>query len=563
MAKISKTELKQIDALVGTPLKTNAMGGAYDAAARMDRGMAGWVPPLQSADSDMLVDKLLIDARARDLGRNDAYVQSGATIHKDSIVGAFFMLSAKPDFKLLGKTQEWAEAFQEEVETKFTLWAESDHKWVDAARINDFTSIIRLAVGVYVYSGEVLATAEWVSQNSREFRTAIQMVDTDRLTTPPDRGFDPMIRGGIKRDAYGAPVSAFIRTKHPSDHLWGPGYDAFWREVPWRKPWGRQMVILLREQMRVDQTRAISDMAAGMREMAIARKFRDVTLQKAVLAASYAATIESELPPEAVYAQLGVGSAGSPDISGAVTDYATNYLAAVNSYLGASKHMQIDGVKIPHLFPGTKLNMQNVADPAGVGQEYEQSLLRYGAAALNLSYEEFSKDFTNANYSTIKAAIAQTRSFMQSRKRIVANGMANAIYRLWLEEAINNDRIDSFRAAEADKLYTNGYQNLMFDGLSNAEWIGASRGQIDELKETQAAVLRIKYGLSTHEDELAALGKDWRKVYVQLERERNERDKRGITLLEDNSVNAASGSPREDQQDGTAAESKSDGKKTK
>lgn len=563
MPKITKRELTEIDALVGAPLKVNAMGGAYDAASRMDKGIAGWVPPLQSADSDMLVDKLMIDARARDLGRNDAYVQSGATIHKDSIVGAFFMLSAKPDFKLLGKTQEWAEAFQEEVETKFTLWAESPHKWVDAARINDFTSIIRLAVGVYVYGGEVLATGEWVSQNSREFRTAIQMVDTDRLTTPADRGFDPQIRGGIKRDSYGAPVSAFIRTKHPSDYAWGPGYDNFWREVPWRKPWGRQMVILLREQMRVDQTRAISDMAAGMREMAIARKFRDVTLQKAVLAASYAATIESELPPEAVYAQLGVGSAGSPNIGGAVTDYATEYLASVNAYLGASKHMQIDGVKIPHLFPGTKLNMQNVADPAGVGQEYEQSLLRYGAASLNLSYEEFSKDFTNANYSTIKAAIAQTRSFMQSRKRIVANGMADSIYRLWIEEAINNDRLETFRAKEADKLYTNGYQNLMFDALTNADWIGASRGQIDELKETQAAVLRIKYGLSTHEDELSALGKDWRKVYVQLEREQKERDKRGITLLEDNSVNAASGSPREDQQDGTATESKSNAKKTK
>jgi lambda family phage portal protein len=340
-------------------------------------------------------------------------------------------------------------------------------------------------------------------------------------------------------------------------------FGQVWREVPFRKPWGRQMVILLREQMRVDQSRAVSDMAAGLREMAIARKFRDVTLQKAVLAATYAATIESELPPEAVYAQLGVGSGTMPDIGGAVTDYATAYLASVAAYTGASKNMLIDGVKIPHLFPGTKLQMQNVADPAGVGQEYEQSLLRYGAAALNLSYEEFSKDFTNANYSTIKAAIAQTRSFMQSRKRIVANGMADSIFRLWLEEAINNDRIDAFPAREADKLYTNGYQNLMFDALSNADWIGASRGQIDELKETQAAVLRIKYGLSTHEDELSALGKDWRKVYVQLEREQKERDKRNITLLEDNSVNAASGSPRQSQQDGTATETKGNAKKTK
>jgi capsid protein len=99
---------------------------------------------------------------------------------------------------------------------------------------------------------------------------------------------------------------------------------------------------------------------------------------------------------------------------------------------------------------------------------------------------------------------------------------------------------------------------LKFDGLTECSWIGASRGQIDELKETQAAVLRIKYGLSTHEDELARLGKDYRKVYAQLEREAKERDERGIELYEDNSVNAASGSPREsddsDDGDGTKKE---------
>jgi capsid protein len=92
---------------------------------------------------------------------------------------------------------------------------------------------------------------------------------------------------------------------------------------------------------------------------------------------------------------------------------------------------------------------------------------------------------------------------------------------------------------------------MMFDALSKCDWIGAGRDQIDELKETQAAVLRIKYGLSTHEDELARLGKDWRKVYPQLERETKEREARGIVLMEDNSVNAASGAPRQQEQDGT------------
>jgi len=557
MEDLTTHELREIDSLVGSPLPVSAaLGrGGYDGAARMDKQIAGWRPALQSADLDMLPDKDTLDARARDLGRNDGYVQGGAQLHKDSIVGAFYMLNAKPSWAVLGKDEEWAEAFQEEVEQKFTLWAESPQNWVDASRQNDFTGLIRLAVGVTVFGGEVLATVEWPKQQAREFNTAIQMIDPDRLSTPTTMQFDSRIRGGIKKDPYGAPISAFIRTRHPADYHFPYGsagsMEQWWKEVPWRKPWGRAQVLYFREQKRVDQTRAVADMAAGLREIAITRKFRDVTLQKAVLAATYAATIESELPAQAVYEQLGAGGGGQGSFGSGAVDYASHFLEAVNEYVGASKNMLIDGVKIPHLFPGTKLNFQNAGAPQGVGQDFEQSLLRYVAVSLGVSYEELSKDYTKTNYSSARAAMANTWKFMQSRKRIIADAMANSIYRLWLEEAINKDMLTTFPASEADKLYTNGYQNLMFDALAEADWIGAARGQIDELKETQAAVLRIKYGLSTHEDELARLGKDWRKTYAQLEREKKERELRNIELQEDNSVNAASGTPREQEDDGT------------
>ena len=138
---------------------------------------------------------------------------------------------------------------------------------------------------------------------------------------------------------------------------------------------------------------------------------------------------------------------------------------------------------------------------------------------------------------------------MQSQKKVLADRVADFVFRLWLEEAINADEIETFRAREAGLLYSNGHQNLMFDALCKAEWIGAARGQIDELKETQAATLRIKFGLSTHEDELARLGKDWRRVYSQLAREKRMREELDIELLEDNSVNAASGATREADDD--------------
>ena len=544
---LNAEELADIDELVGaTSTKDMAFGGAYEGAARFDRTLAGWTPALQSADADMLGDKSLLDARSRDVGRNDAYVQGGANIHKDGIVGALYVLNSKPNVPALGAanaafTEDWATEFQKEVEALFTVWAESPRKWVDASGQNTFTSLIRLTTGVYTFASEALATVEWVNERGRDFKTAIQMIDTDRLTQPDIAAQNPLIRGGIKHNTRGKHLSYFIRVDHPSDYRWMRMSTSAlaYKEVRAEKPWGRKQVIYIREQMRVDQTRAVSDIVSALKEIHITCKFRDVTLQNAVVNAMYAASIESDLPPDVVYQQMGANSGD------AVADYAESYLGAVSEYVGSSKHMKMDGVKVPHMFPGTKFKLHPAGNPGGVGQDFETGLLRYIASSLNISYEELARDFTKTNYSSARAAMASTWRFMQSRKKLVADEMANAVFRLWLEEAINGNKLKTFPAELAGFLYTDGVLNLMFDALTQCEWIGAARGQIDELKETQAAVLRIKYGLSTHEDELARLGKDYRKVYAQLEREADEREERGIELFEDNSVNAASGTTRE------------------
>lgn len=498
-------------------------GGGFEAADQFDQALSLWCSPIQSADADILPDKETIDGRSRDMLRNDAFVQGGANLHKDNIVGATFLLNTRPVSRVLFGVQDdaWEEEFQEEVEQLWDLYAESPDNWIDAQRTNTFTALVRLAVGVHVQAGEVLAAVEWL-RDGRPFNTAIQMIDLDRLSDPmmvfPTDRND--IRGGVRFNAQGAPLSYFIRTEHPNDLYSGlrrPGLPQ-WKEVPIRKPWGRLQVIHIHEQTRPDQSRGVPEMAAALREMKFAKRFRDVQLQRAVMQSLYAAAITSELPREAIVTAMGGSSLNAED---AIQQYATNYLASVNEYTGAAKTIRLDGARIPVFYPGTKLEMLTPSNGVGPGGEFEQSLLRYIASSLGVSYEQLSRDYTNTNYSSARAAMTETWKFMQARKKLVADRFASHIYRLWLEEAIQKNEIRSFPKRKSSMLYTGGVLNLKFEALSRCEWVGASRGQIDELKETQAAVLRINNGLSTREDELARLGKDWRKVYRELSREQN------------------------------------------
>lgn len=265
-------------------------------------------------------------------------------------------------------------------------------------------------------------------------------------------------------------------------------------------------------------------MVTALKEMRITKQFRDITLQNAIVNATYAAAIESDMPSVDAFATIG----GVDNPGEVLGQYAQAYLTQIADYSGGAKNLQLDGVRIPHLYPGTKLNLMPAGKGGPLGQEFEQSLLRYIAAALGVSYEQLAKDYSKTNYSSARAAMAETWKRMNVVKQQVADRFATHIYRLWLEEAVNKRLISVLPSAAR----TDGwlYESQRLDALSACHWIGASKGQIEELKETQAAILRMRSGVSTLEMEAARLGLDWRAVLRQRKREQDLAETLGVSL---------------------------------
>lgn len=506
-----KTAVATVDASPAKP----AAGGGLEGAERNTRETFNWNPAIISPDQQIARDKDMADARAQDMVQNDGYAFGAVAIHRDSIVGSQYKLNAKPNSLVLGAPDGWAEEFQSIVESRFNMAAESPENWFDARRVNTFTGLVRLAVGGFLMTGEVLGSAEWIKSTGRgasgrrPFGTAIQFISPYRLSNPDMQTDTDRIRKGVEIDEYGAPQAYWFREAFPGDYT---NIDGQWRwkREPARFDWGRRRIIHIIEQLLPGQTRGISEMVSALKQMRMTRNFQEVTLQNAIVNATYAAVIESELPTQEVFSQLGMGQT-------AFADYFKSYMASMMEYAAAAKNISIDGVKVPHLFPGTKFNLKPAGTPGGVGTDYEESLLRNIAAALGLSYEQFSRDYTKTNYSSARASMAETWKFMESRKKLVADRFASMVYTLWLEEEINDGNVP----LPPGKTWRDFYDPMFRDAICNAEWIGASRGQIDEKKETEAAILRIKNGLSTYEAEIARLGGDFRSVFEQRAREEN------------------------------------------
>lgn len=531
-----------------------AFGGGLEGAERTSAETMRWHPSRLSPDqiingltgNGFFGNKWEADFRGRDVVTNDGYAQGIIDINRDSIVGAQFRLNSHPNFTVLQQEvsrsfdEEWAEEFQIAVEERFNLLADSDSCWFDASRTFSLTSLVRLAIAGFVYTGEVIGTGEYIDEPGRPFKTAIQMISPTRLSNPRGMFDNRNLRNGVVKDDRGKPVSFWFRNAYPTEFYMGA--DAYrWTNVAAEKPWGRKMVIYIRDTIQPAQTRGIAALVAVLKQMRMTKKFSEITLQNAVINASYAATVESELPSDVVAAALG---AGQHDPAHNFMGFVHAYLQGMNSYLEKAENVTVDGARIPHLFPGTKLNARALGTPGGVGTEFEVSLLRHVAAGLGISYEEFANDFSKTNYSSGKASMLKTQKHMASKKRFIADRFANDVYKLWMEEDLAAGNLPMPRNYDYRIFYTSdGMINpVVAEALCSCDWVGAGRGQIDELKETQAALLRINGGLSTWEQEIARQGGDWRKFFRQQAREKKLAEQLGLDFsLAAQKTGAASG----------------------
>lgn len=497
-----------VSVYLGNGSVEHALGGGLEGAERTSRETVNWqvanVPP----DRAINTVKEPADARAKDMVINDGYARGAIQSHMDSIVGAQYRLNAKIAWKVIpGATKEWADEAQSIIEERFHLIAESDACYLDAAGMNTFTGKIRLGVAGFVMTGEVLEVSEWDRSAGRPLKTCFQSVDPSRLKNPDWNSDTKDLRRGVKVDARGKPVGYHIQKNHPNA-FWPGSYDMLDSVyVPRYKPWGRPQVIHIIEQLFPDQHRGVADMVSALKRMRMTKHLQDVVLQNAVINATYCAAIESEMPTAEMIVAMG-GDASSPE---ALNTAIGAYLAGLQTYLSGAENIALDGAMIPHLYPGTKLNMKTLGTPGGVGTDFESSLLRHTAAALGMDYAEFSRDYSKMSYATAKLSTENTKRFMKSRKKSVADRLANMIYGNVLEEFIAQGEVPLPRGFTRDDFYA----PLMRDAFTRCAWIGTGTGQIDELKETQAAILRIKAGLSTYEIEIARLGEDWREIFEQ------------------------------------------------
>ncbi len=483
------------------PLSPAPSAEAFYGASQTSGDFDSWNPFAGSPDVDLLWDRGRLASRSRDLIRNHGLASGAMQTFVDNILGSTGLVcQPKPDYVALGRDFQWAREWARTTKAKFRTWAEASTFEADAAGQADLHGLAVQALRGVIPNGEALAVARYLPRKrGRRYRTALQLVEADRLCNPNNAMDRPRMRGGVEIDDAGAPIAYHLKRAHPGDlHLAAP-QDLKWDRVEAKTPWGRRQVLHVFEPERAGVHRGKPGFAAIVGDFHTLGQYQRAELQGALTNAMVAAILQSPMDGATIQEMFGDG----------------------NAYVDARDKQPAIKLRrnaVVRLFPGEELKSFKSDRPNDSFQPFTQSLMRIMAAGLNLPYELLLKDFSQSNYSSARAALLEAWRHFLGRREFLAKYFYRPAYALWLEEAVNLGEVEAPDYYDNVAAYTRG------------TWTGPGRGAVDPLKEAKATGEDLANGVTTLEREAAARGSDWEEDAEQRARERDRYEALGLAM---------------------------------
>lgn len=454
-------------------------------ASHTAREVCSWEVPHGDPDSDNNEELETLTTRARDLDRNNGLAKNIRITKRDNIIGTGLQISPMPNWRVLGKSPDWAAEWSKNTKAHFNDYARS--RFVDADGEDDLHQL-----SMQVYNGEFLSGSGiciplWKSRPGSIYQTCFKVIESDRLSNPEDVTDTSRLAGGVERAADGEIIAHHIRNGHPGSV--DQSAAAEWERIPSYWPSGRSRFIHVYEKSRPGQSRGVAAAASVLAAFGLVGKYTLTELQSQAVNAKITQVLETPLSDEQAAALFGGKAEG--------------YQSHRDNWQG-----RLDAGSILKLPVGTSLKSHDPKRPAPAFVAFIEHHLREICAAFGLPFELGTRNFSKTNYSSARAALLEAwRHFYVERKRLIFQ-LFNPIYDCWLEEAVDLGVIEApdfqqFRTAYA-----------------YADWYAPSHLPIDQLKTANANKIRLETGTITRQRIAIEEGEDWEDVAEQLYKER-------------------------------------------
>ena len=502
----------------GTP---RASGYSEAGASLHKRALRGFKANSGSPAMDINWNNMTLRQRARMLYMAAPIATAAVNTNRTKVVGLGLTLKSTINLDVLGLSPEAAKAWQKKTEAEWNLWAGKKQN-CDALGLNSFAELQQLALISWLLSGDVFPLIKrYETTKLNPYSLRIHLIEADRVSTPMSFRTGGLLIGategkaengnlihdGVEVDKEGRVVAYHICNCYPFEFV---DKKVEWQRVPaYGEKTGLPNILHVMDAERPDQYRGVPYLAKVIEPMLQTRRYTESELMAALIQSFFSAWIETEANPDLIpMNEVGPGDIGP--VPGENPE--TNMSASENEY-----EMGPGTVNVLKTGESVKFGQPNI--PTAGFDVFMKAMCMQIGAALETPYEVLMKEF-NASYSASRAALLEAWEGFKMRRSWFVADFCQPIYELWLTEAIARGRI------QAPGFFDDPLVQAAWCG---SRWIGPVQGQIDPVKDTNAALLQISHGLKTHEQVTREMGGgDWNENITQLTRENELLKEAGI-----------------------------------
>jgi lambda family phage portal protein len=429
-----------------------------------------------SANAEIGPALVELQKKSRDLARNNPYSVRALNVIVNNTVGAGILANIK------GRNDRQTKKLNE-------LWKQvAESPLCDVEGRHNFYSLQAQAMRSLVESGEVIALKSISSEAPQ-----IKLIESDQIDSTKDK---PPFRQGVKTDANGKRLSYQILKNHPGDSS-NTGSDSV--EV------SADRIAHVYRQERPGQLRGVPWSHAVIETLKDFADFQTATLIGRKIAACHVAFIE--------------------------TSQSDSLLNAADQKAKREAEMQMIPGQVRYGNIGEKITFNN---PPGVSgySEFARESMRAVAAGYGISYEAFTGDYSQVNFSSGRMGHIEFRRNIESwRWNLLIPQFCDPYFKLFLEWA-----------------------NLLGHDVKDAtcEWVPPAHVMIDPTKEVAAEKEAVLAGFKSRSQVIREAGNDPGSVRDEIKLERTADKLAGLKFDTDitsiTPANSAEGNPDNEEE---------------
>jgi lambda family phage portal protein len=427
--------------------------------AELSRLWFDWVATPISADQEIYNDFLRLRSRAREMRRNHPLVRQYADLISTNVIGDEGM---RLRAKVRNRDGKLNKDVNDRIEAAWEDWSEN----VTTDTTMGLTDFSHMLVESLAVDGEILIR-KIKGYKANKYRFALQAVDPDLLDhqyfrAPTDT--ENEVRLGVEVDNYGRPVAFHLWDRHPT--------DLFNSQARKRIRVPAEEILHIYRPDRPNTSRGTT----WLNSIMMPAKMLDGYVEAEVVAARTGAA------KMGFFEQKTAGDYAPPADGERLT------MEAVPGQFEA-------------LPPGMEFKPWSPEHPSTAFPNFVQSMQRWIASGMHVSYNVLANDLQGVNYSSLRSALLTERDHWRKLQKWWARRVLKPIYAEWLGFA-------QLAGLYLDSRDWNAYMAVRF--------MPRGWSWVDPLKDINASVAGIENGLASRARVLADQGQDFEEIAEEL-----------------------------------------------